>query len=79
MVTFQEEKESDDINVVQHFIDHSGFTVPIALQVLKLSSNLGKLKHYSTLRLELRVNNIEKASEREEQPKDGYMLICSIS
>ncbi|EFH38808.1 hypothetical protein ARALYDRAFT_920561 [Arabidopsis lyrata subsp. lyrata] len=45
VVNFQEVKESN-INVVQRFIDRSGFIVYIAPQVLKFSCNLAKLKQY---------------------------------
>ncbi|EOA35473.1 hypothetical protein CARUB_v10020683mg, partial [Capsella rubella] len=82
MVIFQEEKEGDVI-VVQRFIGSPGVYVtvshiaPMVPGVRKFSCSLAKLKQYSTLRLGLRVKNIQKPRSQEEQPEDDFMLIPS--
>lgn len=82
MVIFQEEKEGDVI-IVQGFIKSHGVYVtvrliaPIVPEVRKFSCSLAMVKQYSTLRLGLRVKNIQKLRSQEEQPEDDFMLIPS--
>ncbi|XP_010496724.1 PREDICTED: E3 ubiquitin-protein ligase SINA-like 4 [Camelina sativa] len=83
IVIFQEEKEGD-VFVVQGFTASHGVYVtvshiaPMVPGVRRFSCSVAKLKQYSTLRLGLRVKNIQKSREQEEQPEDDFMLIPSF-
>ncbi|KAG7586022.1 Zinc finger SIAH-type [Arabidopsis thaliana x Arabidopsis arenosa] len=80
MVILQEEKEGD-LFVVQGFIGSHGVYVtvnhiaPMVPEVRKFSCSVARLKQYSTLRLGLRVKNIQKVREQEEKPLDDFMLV----
>ncbi|XP_010496736.2 PREDICTED: E3 ubiquitin-protein ligase SINA-like 4, partial [Camelina sativa] len=82
MVIFQEEKEGDVI-VVESFTGSKGVYVtvshiaPAVPGVRKFSSSLARIQEHSTLRLGLRVKNIQKSRKLEEQPEDDFLLIPS--
>lgn len=81
-VIFQEEKEGDVI-VVEGFIGSQGVYVtvshiaPMVPEVRKFSSSLANVKQYSSLRLGLRVKNIQKLRSQEELPENDFLLIPS--
>ncbi|XP_010474150.1 PREDICTED: E3 ubiquitin-protein ligase SINA-like 4 [Camelina sativa] len=82
MIIFQEEKEGDVI-VVESFTGSEGVYVtvshiaPTVPGVRKFSSSLARIQEHSTLRLGLRVKNIQKWRKLEEQPEDDFLLIPS--
>ncbi|CAL9239571.1 unnamed protein product [Arabidopsis halleri] len=82
MMILQEEKEGD-LFVVQGFTGSHGVYVtvnhiaPMVPEVRKFSCSVARLKQYSTLRLGLRVKNIQKVREQEEKPLDDFMLVPS--
>ncbi|XP_010470542.1 PREDICTED: E3 ubiquitin-protein ligase SINA-like 5 isoform X1 [Camelina sativa] len=81
MVVFREE-EDGDLVVVQAFKGTEGVSVtvsciaPLSPGIRNLSCSVAKLNECTTLRLRLRVKNIQKVSE-QMQFEDGFMFIPS--